>query len=417
MRHRPETRPAGVLAALLLLAALLAACTAAPSARQEGRSAPAPAERASDGGSADAGSARAGGNVLARARTLYEEERYPQARVLLERLVRAEPHRAEAHRLLGHVLVALEEPEAARAAYVRALQQGGLDAATLRRLVQVDREADRPRAVLASLGLLQVLEPEEPRWALLYGDTLARLGEEAAATAVYRSLAESGAVPEAWLRLGNAHLRAGRLQEAAGAFETAWELGAESAELARTLGDVWHGLDEPATAVAWYDRLLARQDPPAPADRLRRAELLLATGRADAAREAAEGVRNDAGGALAGRAGLLLGRIANHQGREDDAERHWSDARVQGQAPADVLAWLGSRAYNRGDYARAAELLGERLRSGGPDAELRRFLVLSLLQSDQPEAARTELERYVARHGMNADAEALTRRMTEPDAR
>ncbi|MEX2670651.1 MAG: tetratricopeptide repeat protein [Phycisphaeraceae bacterium] len=347
---------------------------------------------------------------LRAAQQRYQANEDAAAAESLETMLEADPTFAEAHRLLGFVRYRMGENDAARQAFVAAMAHGRLTVDQLGRLVEIDREAGRTVAMLNTLRMLIVLDPEEPSWRRLYAYTLTSIGATDEAEAVLRELAtEDTTDADARLRLANLYMEQGRSREAAAALETAYHLGERSAEVAQNLAALWAEQQNYPAALTWHDRVIAATAEPSPTMLLRRAELLLAVPEDQAAAEIAEQVIGDEDEAIRRGAHVLLARIAMRQDDDETAAAHYAQAVEAGLNDAQVLTFLGAHHFNAGRYEQAAGYLAQRAEAEPLDRQASRFLVLSYLANDQREQAGEVLRDHLEQYGMDDSSRRLLR--------
>ncbi|MFP4143675.1 MAG: tetratricopeptide repeat protein [Phycisphaeraceae bacterium] len=345
------------------------------------------------------------GEAFKLAQTLYQQGEHPQAIATLEPLREDHPQSADIHRLLGHVYAAAGQPARARDSLTEALRLGGLRVDALARLVQIDRQQDRPLPLLATLRLLTLLDPSDANWPRLTARTLAELGRsDEAAEVVQQVIERSPAEADALAQLGQLRLTQGRQDEAVVLLETAWQLGDAPPGLARTIGDIWLAAGDATRALTWYDRPAAAST--GPSLQLHRARAWFELGELGRARQAAQQAAAE-GGAAAGQAHRLLARLALEAGDAEAAAQHLEQA----DGPAELLAALGRHHYNEGDFARAADYLGQALSTDIDRPRLHVALVDSLIEVGRNDDAQQQLAAYVARQGMDDEAKRLAARL------
>jgi len=350
--------------------------------------------------------------ALEAAQQQYRAENYAAAADRLEALVEDAPALAEAHRLLGHVYVEMDRPAEARQAFARAIAHGRITAAMLDRLANLDQAAGRPDAALAASQWRLLLEPGESTWRLWRAQLLLENGAAAeAANLARQTTAANPATRAGWLVLGNARLAQERLAEAVAAFATGYHLGQRDAALARTVAGLCERLDRPQQAAAWLERAISQtQGEARRALVLRRARLVIAAELTELPITRLKTIA-ETDSTSAGEAAALLGQRAQQHGNEAAALDWWRRAGELGEVRPTVLARLGVHHYNAKHHERAADYLKRRLETGNEDAELRRLLVQSLLESGQKAAAREALADYIARQGLDEIARAMVKKL------
>jgi Flp pilus assembly protein TadD len=347
---------------------------------------------------------------LSDANKAYNEGKYAQSAQLLEELTRRQPTFAEAYRMLGHAYYMLNRLDEARAAYLSALSQGRITTDLVARLVQIDQSSDRQAAVNAEASLLALLEPNDRQWQTLQADQLLRGGAAAEALTIYQSLQKGHAADAAlWLRVANAHLRMEQHRQAALAFEMAWRLGDRTAAVARTLADLHARAEDPLAAAAWYAQAADLAPADAPTLLLRRAQALLTAGRNAEAQSVAKALTTAADSTIAARAHLMLGRIAYDARRSDQAAEHWAKAVAAGHDDSTLRSFIGSTAFNAGDYAKAVEHLLPLTQGPEPEPDHLRYAAEALMRSSRHAEARPLVLRYLELFGYDDKAATLVR--------
>ncbi|MHC4550257.1 MAG: tetratricopeptide repeat protein [Planctomycetota bacterium] len=392
-------RPA--LLALLLLAGAARAQDEAAAAQRE-----AEAIRAQE--EARAARERREAELLRRAQRYFDGRNHAAAARVLEQVLATRTGDAAARALLGHCYFEMGRLEQARSEFTRAVGLGRLTSDVVIRLAHIAREQGTPAAALSALRLAHLLVPRDAAVLSAAGDAAAAAGLREEAASALRAAADlDPARPDTFLRLGNLHLKQGATARALTAFETAYHLGAPTAELERIIAElhVEHG-DLPCAA-GWYERLLLRKPRQEGELRLRCAELLAAAGDVEQARDYAGRLAPNADKALAGGAYLLLGRLARRTKEMPVAVEHWRRALDLGEGGPEIHGALGTHFYRLGEHARAAQHLRQRLRQGPPDPGLARALIRSLVAVGELKAAREELVSLVAEFGLDEPAERL----------
>lgn len=276
---------------------------------------------------------------------------------------------ARMHRLLGLAFFELGQKDDARQALAKALSTGRWTPDVIARLAQIDRERGRTEAALAGLRLMVFLRPGEASWRIALGGLLADAGRtEEALTIIERLIEDRPANAQLRLRLAALRHRRGATRQALLDYTTAWHLGARRTDVARTIAGLHRSLDDDAQALAWLEQI----------------------------EDAADGELSPDDRRLAFR---LRGRIARREGRIDEAARHVRRALDLGDTDPSLHAFLGTWHYNAGRFEKAADRLAHRLDAGQPDRDLHRLLLTALIETNDRDALRRWLVRYVAWHG------------------
>jgi len=350
--------------------------------------------------------------ALNTAESLLADEQHQRAADVLRDMIDKDPTIADAHRLLGHAYDAMDQPKKARQAFTDAIGRGRLTAATLGRLIRLDRDAGRSHAVLAGLWLRSLFAPEARDWQKLHMRVLLKLNWPRRAQALGHALTrQRPADRAAWQLLGNSYLKTDDYRAATEPLSLAYYLGKPRPALARTIGDVWDQRDRPREAIRWYDRAIARQEPSPERDALvlRRATLLLATDMTDRRVPALRRLASRDDAKQAGEAALRLGQLAQARGDRQAAADHWQRAVSLGIEKARVFEALGTYYFGEGQHRRAARYLDQAMDRGQTSRRVHRRLIRSLLRSEQPDAARRQLTAFIARFGLSDAARAMTR--------
>jgi tetratricopeptide (TPR) repeat protein len=345
---------------------------------------------------------------LDRVRTLLEDEKWGEARQVLEDLRRDHPGNGELDRLLGHVYYELGRREDARKSFVDALAHGRTGADVLARLLEIDQQVGRGAAALMELRLGLVFEPDNPAWLALLGDQLSTSGAKGEAEQAYEAAIRAApSRAEFYVRLGKLLLGEERWDEAAAALEKALALGEESAPIAQNLAELAFRLGDARQAVLWFERSLDLVAAPSPGQRLRLAELMVAAGEIERAEPLLESLGASPDRAVAGRAFLLLGQLASRRGDAKAALAAWETAVEKGEGTPEIQAYLGGHYFNEGAFEKAARYLEHGLRHEQSDPLLLRTLATCRLELGQPEQAREALLAYLERFGLDDDVAPL----------
>lgn len=405
MRERRLTDRLAVLAAWLLSSACVYAAPPIAGTPHKGNTAEAPAAPA-----VASPFTPEQADTLTQANAAFERGAYAQALTLLRKLRDDRPDFVDVHRLMGHCYYELGRIDEARAAMIESITRGRATADVLQRLVQIDREADRPLAELGSLRMLMLIQPDDRQTQMLYADALTRAGAiDEAAGAFERIIAADPLNTDARVRLGNLQMQRGERRQAAAVFATAYRLGAESPQLAQTIAELWVSFGDARQALAWYDKAASLTEPLSARRQLRRAELLIEVGDIDQAIKLATPIANAGDKELAAKAATLLGRAAIVRGQPDEAMAQWRVAIDKGVDDPQVLAYVGGQCFNAKRYDDAARYLGRYVDKGVANPSMHRFLVIALTRSDQRDAAHERLRGYIERYGLDEIAEDLIR--------
>lgn len=358
--------------------------------------------------------------AIEKAQAAYDAGRFAEAVTLLAPLRTKYPDQADIPRLLTHAYFALGDFARARESALAAIAGGRLSADVVGRIAQIDHRDNDEVAALSAVRLLTILDRDDRRWRMAYAAMLATSGSFDESAAVYRALlAAQPADADVAFRLGNVLVEQQRTTEAAAVLETAWRLGADDDRLPVKLAAVWQSLGDDRQAVAWLERAAAATKAD-PAVELRIAQLHLKIGDLDRAAETARRLTASDAKPVAAAAHRVLAHVAVARGKIDDAVAEWRKAASRGDADVGMLAALGVHCFNAGDFASAAKYLRRVVdaeaagsESDGHESEEAernlRFLVISLIRSDDLDAARGYLRQYLERHGLSDEAKTLVR--------
>jgi len=332
----------------------------------------------------------------------FEAGDFEAAAQTLGELTQENSDLADAHRLLGHAWRELGRIEDARKAFVESLRQGRLAPDTLSALAQIDRQAGRDSAAIVSLLGLTLLEPEDPQYAMLAGQMLLRAGVTDEARAIARSvIGRHPTSVDASRLLANAELQSGRVPQAIEALAAVYYLGAEEPAVARRIAELHFRQGAVDPAIDWYRRALATAADADPAWRLRLAELLIAGGYYDQARDLLAELRDAEPEAVDRRTVYRwLGHVEQRQGRAAQAAEAWQAAVEHGLREPQVLGFLVRRAIETDDAAALEKyiplLAGQ---TPGSTATVR-LVVLGHLKLNQPADATTAVRRHIEQVGL-----------------
>ena len=330
-----------------------------------------------------------------------EQGQVQRALASLDELLLRYPHSPVVQRLRGHALLSLGRPQPARDALGAALAGGAFHIDVLGALFRIDYEAGHLPAALSSARLALLLEPDQPQWALAYGDLLLEGGQFAAAEVIYDHLFRAGDPSPALLeRLGQTALSAGRRDEALAWLESAYYLGSTDSDLAQLLAVLWIEAGDPMRAEVWSERA---------GDVGRSERTLAAIGRAfrrgdlKAAETSAVALEAQGSPSERAQAAAWRGRIARIRGNEEEASTHFKRAIEDGLVDADVLGYLGARALWE---KRAAEALGFLGRAWDlePKNSLLPLLIRAALEAEDTERCDRYLVAYIEHRGLDQKA-------------
>ncbi|MDF1661897.1 MAG: tetratricopeptide repeat protein [Planctomycetota bacterium] len=349
--------------------------------------------------------------TLSKAQASLKAKRYPAAIKTLTALLKQVPNLTDGHRLLGHAYYDSGQLVKARSSFMTAFKQGCLESDVLGRLAKMDQDEKRFPSLVNLLRLLMITNPMDQSWRILYADVLLVMGELDEAEALFKQLIEAQPTrKDFYLRLGNLALRRGRLKDAATAYETAYHLGELGPKLPGTIAGLWYDLERWRDALAWYERAIVVEPKKAEAYQLRRGRLLvrideLAQGQRVLKSLSASKDKEKARSAL-----LLLGQIAQRQGKTDVAVGHWIKAFEAGHRDGKLLKFLGLHYFKARDYKSARRYLSL-IEAGSDDAVVLRALIAATLRSGDETEARSQLKRYLGLFGLDKSARALIREL------
>jgi len=344
--------------------------------------------------------------LLRTARQHIEAGRPTEAIESLEPLTEAQPTLAEAHRLLGHAYQRANQPRRARDAFIASIAHGRLTADTIAALARLDRQAGRARAAATALHWLTLLEPDEPRYALLQAQLMLDTGAlETARTLAHAAAKQRPDAHPALKMLGNVQLRQGETADAAATLATAYWLGPPDPRLARTIAELHFQRQHHDRAATWYRRATDGASTET-ASRLRLAELLIAAEHYDEAtgllRELAKVDGIDTVDVY-----RWLGHAEQQRGNHDAAAQAWRRGIELGLRDPQILQAVTSHALDHDRSAALRALLPLLADQGTPTRAMTQLLVRGNLRVDRPDAAIAAIERYVARAGLDPLARQL----------
>lgn len=245
--------------------------------------------------------------------------------------------------------------------------------------------------------------------ALSFANTLTLSGRHAEARQACLALIEKAPSSErAFLCVGNAWLGSGDHREAFRAYATAYFLGAGEVGLPEQIAELAYGLGETHDSLRWYERAYPSSATNRPPEvRLRIAELRVANNDLDVAAADLEVLTTISDDAIAGKALLLLGRIAAQREQVAAAIGYFRQGFEKGQAPPDAVAYVVAQLINQKKSEEAADLL-ERHQMILPFDPVRvRSLVFALLRDRHYARAERHLLDYLEHCGLDVTAKTL----------
>ena len=182
----------------------------------------------------------------------FQKGEFQQTVDLLEPLRKKYPSMADVPRLLSHSYYELGRVPESRQAALEAIGLGRFTPDAFIRLAQIDRQREDQLALLNTVRLLTILEPDNNDWRLLYGDVLEATQSYEQSASVYRLLiAEQPNRSELFVRLGNVLIKQDNPREAVKILETAWRLGDANPRLPEIMAGLWAKLDNDRQANCW----------------------------------------------------------------------------------------------------------------------------------------------------------------------
>lgn len=349
--------------------------------------------------------------TLSKAQASLKAKKYPAAIKTLTTLLKQVPNLTAGHRLLGHAYYDSGQLQKARASFMTAFKQGCLESDVLGRLAKMDQDEKRFPSLVNLLRLLMITNPMDQSWRILYADVLLVMGELDEAEALFKQLiAAQPTRKDFYLRLGNLALRRDRLKDAATAYETAYHLGELGKKLPGTIAGLWYDLGRWRDALAWYERAIVVEPKKSEVYQLRRGRLLVKIDEFAQAEVVLKGLGASKDKEKARSALLLLGQIAQRQGKTDVAVGHWIKAFEAGHRDGKLLKFLGLHYFKGRDYKSARRYLS--LISGdSDDGVVLRALIAATLRSGDETEARSQLKRYLELFGLDKSARALIREL------
>ena len=290
------------------------------------------------------------------------------AQLHLEAAVAKHPDFLRAWRNLGFVRARSGDHAGAVVALGRALELGGADAATLGLLGFAHLQLGRPVAAAAATQQALLFKPDDLTLQLQLLQAWAASAQyEPALRLLDEVLAERPDRTQLWQLKAQLHLQRNQRQEAVLAYETLRRLGGARAEDLYTLADLYVLLETPEEAVRVYGEAMATGASAAPERALHAAEVMLAQGRPETARQLLEAVEKrppaEIAGAVENQRLRLRARLALAQG-DGQAALTWLEECLRrfptdGQAllmAADCYAQLGERERAEFRYQAAAQI-------------------------------------------------------------
>ena len=332
--------------------------------------------------------------------------RYQAAATIAEELIRRGGDDAEARRLLA---IAREEMagtgdvaalEVAADGYESALAADPADVEAAERLARLRLQGlDDPQGAARAIDALLAAAPESPEARLAAYRFHLLAGDEARAAEALRVAARLA--PPADIEVCAAvimdALRRGRVEEARAFYEALPAAAQADRRIEALLGSIDIAEANPEQAVERLRDLLVAGGG---TDRdltwsLTRA--LLALGRAEEARPLIEQFRRLGGQPAEPRSRYLRGLAALAEGRPDRAaeDLRWAEGRIDPGLRLELTIALGRALAATGSTAEAVEAFGRAQRLAPEGQAPRLAAVEALLAADGPEAAITELERYL----------------------
>jgi len=355
--------------------------------------------------------------TLADAQLAHNAKEFDKALTLLTPLRAKYPDQADIPRLMAHSLFELGRLDESQKLVSTAIGLGRLTPDLVVRLAQFAEKKQDQIALVNVVRLLTILEPDNTNWRILYGNLLSEMEAYAESAQVYRALLDKQpASGELHLRLGNVQLQQQRLAEAAVTLEAAWRLGAAEPRLPRILASLWRQLDDPQQALAWTQLAVTLAGPEVEASlRLQLAQLFNDVEDFEQAQQQAIPLLELPDPQLRAQAHLLLGRLEARRDRLAEAMVHWEKAVALGVESSPLRITLGAYFYNHQDFVKAAQFLRQVVdEEDGRDEQRLRFLIVSLIRSQDQAGAREYLTRYLERHGFHDESRTLIRLFARP---
>lgn len=349
--------------------------------------------------------------TLSKAQASLKAKRYSAAIKTLTTLLKQVPNLTDGHRLLGHAYYDSGQLEKARSSFMTAFKQGCLESDVLGRLAKMDQDAKRFPSLVNLLRLLMITNPMDQTWRILYADVLLVMGELDEAEALFKQLiAAQPTRKDFYLRLGNLALRRDRLKDAATAYETAYHLGELGPKLPGTIAKLWYDLERWRDALAWYERAIVVEPKKAEQYQLRRGRLLVRIDEFAQAQGVLKSLVGSKDKEKAQSALMLLGQMAQRQGKTEVAVAHWIKAFEAGYRDGKLLKFLGLHYFKARDYKSARRYLSF-IGGDSEDGVVLRALIAATLRCGDETEARSQLKRYLEFFGLDKSARALIREL------
>jgi Flp pilus assembly protein TadD len=330
----------------------------------------------------------------------------------LTQLLQSHPDLWQAHRLLGHAYAMTGQSQLARKHLVIAISNGQMTTDTLARLYQLDQADQKHLANLGQLLLLCALEPDDQQYPMLLAQTHESLSDVKAAESIYQSqLPTQSTNRNLLLKLGGLAIKDENYDKAIVYLQTSYELGENTANVKQSLSWLYAQNKQRTEALSWH--LLAWPNIQAAPinDQLHRITLLWETGDLAAAKTLANQMVEQ--GHAQDRVLMMLAKMAMQADDAKEAHRCFEQLAKLGQAPAMITAYLGSLAFNQSDYVNAARYLAMSDDKEPLTREQLQSLFASYLQTNQSDAARQAMERYLIRFDMDEKLQAAIQRWAE----
>jgi tetratricopeptide (TPR) repeat protein len=265
---------------------------------------------------------------------------------------------AEGDFLLGQAELADNKPEAARAAFERALSLSPTAIEAITALVRLDLTQQHADHALARLDKLIVQFPNNALVRNLKGEALANLKRTDVAIASFReAIALSPGWPAPYRSMAGAESAAGRNEDAIKTLQDGIKASSDSAQLTKELADLYERIGRTDAAIALYENLLKTD--------------------ADSA-------------AAANNLAMLL--VTYHSDKPSlDRARSLSERFASSRNPAFIDTW-GWVLYKRGEYADAVTALQKAVDKAAHAPVLLYHLAMAQLKSGARDSARSNLD-------------------------
>jgi predicted Zn-dependent protease len=265
---------------------------------------------------------------------------------------------AEGDFLLGQAELADNKPDAARAAFERALSLSPAAIEAITALVRLDLTQQHADQALARLDKLIVQFPNNALVRNLKGEALANLKRTDPAIASFReAIALSPGWPAPYRSMAGAEWAAGRNEDAIKTLQDGIKASSDAAQLTKELADLYERIGRTDAAIALYENLL----------------------KADA----------NSAGAVNNLAMLL---VTYHSDKPSlDRAHSLSQRFASSRNPAFIDTW-GWVLYKRGEYADAVMALQKAVDKAAHAPLLLYHLAMAQLKSGARDSARTNLD-------------------------